>query len=486
MSETTTESIAVSSIRLNPKNFRHRPVESQEESFAALLADQKDRDYLFALATDIAGRGLDPSSLLIVEPVGKHWKVLEGNRRLASLKAMANPDVIPDLSDLTERQMKAYRDKFAKLGTIATLPSDLLCVVTTDKELSDHWITLKHTGVGQHKGAGTVEWDAVGRGRHEQALGSSSGATPTRRRASSEQTDRALALLDALRVQFAGDSELLSQIDRAEKRGTTTLGRLLIRPENQLRLGVEIDDTSGQVRFAVTPDSLRSGILRMLTDLGTPRLNSRSINTQDDVGDYLDRVEEDLPRADDRTATPQPPSAPRGGVTPTGGATGSSTASAARPAPKREKRPSAKPYRGLKLRTARPKTKTVLEEMQALRFDTHSTTCIILNRVLIDLFCADVIEELGAKSSNTLATNLRTCLRLIDTDENVPLKRRKYTAIWNSLDTGTGELSVDSMHLYLHRAAAHGTEQAARVQCENYEPVLAALDARLEAHRAGT
>lgn len=473
MSETTTEPIAVSSILLNPKNFRHDPVESQEECIRELLREPKDRDYMFNLATDIAGRGLDPSSLPIVEPKGKQWRVLEGNRRLACLKAMSNSDTIPDVEGVTERQMKAYRKKFADLGEASALPEDLLCVVTTDKESSDHWITLKHTGVGEHRGAGTVEWDPSGKVRHRNSL----GAGATAGRASSEQSGRAVLLLDALREEFEDDAEVISLVEKAMAKGTSTLGRVLIKPENRLRLGIEIE---GQVvRWTVTPAALRATMIRVLTDLNTPSLNSRTVNTADNVVDYLDRIHDELPRAAERTETPRSPT--RGGGNTSASGTGDAAKEAATRA-RRAKQPPRKPYTGLKLPNASSKTRAVLDEMQKLRFDQHPNTIVILTRVLIDLFCNDVIQELKLKEKSTLADNLRTCLRLIDPDSGVPLKRRAHVAVWNGLETETGELSVESMHLYLHRKAATGTEQVARVQCEHYEKLFTALDAHVTAN----
>jgi hypothetical protein len=474
----STKTIPVSSILLNPKNFRHRAVVSQEECFGELLREKKDRDYLLALATDIAGRGLDPSSLPIVEPSGTQWKVLEGNRRMAALKAMANPDVIPDLDGVGATQLKAYRGRFGKLGAVATLPSDLLVVIEDDRTVADHWITLKHTGVGQHKGAGTVEWDASGRARHEMSL-SGDGDPTGSRGASSEQSGRALRLLDALREEFAGDTELLELIDRAADKGITTLGRLLIHPENRLRLGLEIDGQ--EVKFTVATAALRTTMLRVLTDLGTPKLNSRSVNKAADVLDYLDDIEEALPVAADRTSAPRAPSA--GGGT-TGGESTTSSGSTTPPAKrKREKQPARKPFVGLKLAHASAKTRDVLKELQGFRFADQPNACVILNRVLIDCYIQDVLEAVGKKVDQSPSKNMLTALRLIDPDSGVKANARRYPQLWNAVEKHTGELAIDSMHMYVHRPSFRATENAARIQSEIYQPFLEALDDYVAANR---
>ena len=472
----TTETIPVSSILLNPKNFRHKAVASQEECFRELMKDKKDREYILNLATDIATRGLDPSSLPIVEPSGTQWRVLEGNRRLTALKAMANPDVIPDLPGVAEKALKAYRSKFSQLGAIASLPSELLVVVETDRDVADHWVTLKHTGVGQHKGAGTVEWDASGRARHEMSL----AGAGTGRGASSEQSGRAIRLLDALREEFGGDTELLELVDRAADKGITTLGRLLIRPENRLRLGLDIGDDD--VRFTVSRAALRATMLRVLSDLGTPKLNSRSVNKADDVLDYLDDIAADLPGSADRAPAPRPPSPGSGGSGSGSGSSGggggapSPAPPAPKPSAKREKQPARRPYAGLKLSHASAKTRAVLKEMQELRFDSFPNTCVILNRVLIDCYMQDILEAVGEKVDQSPSKNVLTALRLVDTDAGVKAKDRKLPHLWNAVSTHTGELAVDSMHMYVHRVTFRATGDTGRVQCEHYQPFFEALE----------
>jgi hypothetical protein len=458
------EEVPVSSIVLNPKNFRHDEVTAPEECFTALFGSDKDRTYMLNLATDIAANGLDPSSLPIVEPVSSYWRVLEGNRRVACLKAMSNPSLLP-LEGMTARQANAYRDKFEHLGTVSSLPRKLLCVITDDTARADHWITLKHTGAGQHKGAGTVEWDATGRARHEIAQNAGAGAgAGGGSGASSEQSGRAVRLLDALRAEFDGDNEITSLLDSAKRRGITTLGRVLIRPENRLRLGLQMDGSD--VTFTVSHEALRKAMIKLLSDLGTPNLNSRSINKAADVDDYLDQVEEDLPTAQDRADEPRPPG------------TGSAT-----PAPKKkrkkEPRTEKKPYRQLVLHHGSTKTRAVLGELKKLTFADNTYTCVILNRVLLDLFTQDVLTALGKTPDYSSAKNLRACVELVDPSRQMH-KNRKFPLIHDNLDKHAGPLAIDSMHLYLHRTTTEATHDLPRIQCEYYQPLLEALDDYVE------
>lgn len=456
------EEVPVSSIVLNPKNFRHDEVTAPEECFAALFGTDKDRTYMLNLATDIATNGLDPSSLPIVEPVDSYWRVLEGNRRVACLKVMSNPSLLL-LEDMAARQATAYREKFEHLGTVSSLPRRLLCVITDDTARADHWITLKHTGVGQHKGAGTVEWDPTGRARHEMAQNEGAGGGGTG--ASSEQSGRAVRLLDALRAEFASDNELIELLDGARRRGITTLGRVLIRPENRLLLGLNIE--GADVSFLVSREALRRAMLKLLSDLGTPALNSRSINKAADVDAYLERIDEDLPTADDRADAPRPPGA------------SAAPPPARKKRRKKEPRVERKPYRQLTLAHGSTKTRAVLGEMKKLTFVDNTYTCVILNRVLLDLFTQDVLQAIGKAPNYSSAKNLRACLELVDSARQMH-KDRAFPQIHDALDKHTGALAIDSMHLYLHRTTTEATHDLPRMQCEYYQPLLEALDAYVE------
>lgn len=463
------DEIPVSGIVLNPENFRHRPAVSQEQALGFLFGDDIKRAEMLALATDIAARGLDQSNLLIVEPADGYWRVLEGNRRVAAMKVMANPDLLPDLDGLSDTAMTAYRTKFAELGGSAVLPSSVLCFVTDDRELADHLITLKHTGVGTHKGAGTVLWDSEGRTRHELATSATGGKKAT---AANKQTAAALALLDALEVHFAGDADMAALILAARKKGLTTLGRLLGNAANQLRLGVRVDGTS--VRFGANRPAIRLVMERVLGDLGTPQLNSRTTNKAADVTEYLDRISGDLPAKKDRLTEAEAPTAP------------SPTETSGTSANKKGRRKQApimhRPFVGLDLNHASDKTRSFLAEIKKLRIEDYPYTLACSIRTLIDLYTADVQRVLQPDNvEESPSKRARQCLRLLDPDGTKP-KDRRFPRIGDALADHTGDLSIDTMNGFMHRPHHNPTADTIRKQVAEYQPWLSALDDHVEDH----
>lgn len=94
MPETTVVSPA--NLLIDEENPRiSQPNAGQHKAMQALARHQGQK--LLKLATDIVHYGLNPSELPIVMPFKdelERYVVLEGNRRLAALKALENPELI--------------------------------------------------------------------------------------------------------------------------------------------------------------------------------------------------------------------------------------------------------------------------------------------------------------------------------------------------------------------------------------------------------
>ena len=90
------------------ENYRFEPLSSQKEATDKMVEDQGDK--LYSLVDDIVTNGLSPVDLIIVTPNEDNSKyiVLEGNRRITSLKLLNNPTLVDD-------KYVSLRKKFQKL-----------------------------------------------------------------------------------------------------------------------------------------------------------------------------------------------------------------------------------------------------------------------------------------------------------------------------------------------------------------------------------
>jgi len=140
--------------------------ENQRDAIRAMAEEQGEK--LLNLAEDIVQFQLDPSSLTIVIPADQpsgRYVVVEGNRRLAALKLLHNPDLAKGVWEPRhERRLKALSEKFR-----AAPIKQMRCVVLPDREATSHWIPLRHRG--EQQGRGIVDWDGYMAARYEERRG---------------------------------------------------------------------------------------------------------------------------------------------------------------------------------------------------------------------------------------------------------------------------------------------------------------------------
>lgn len=222
------------------------PNEGQPKALHAIAEETKAK--LLVHATDIAQHGLDPSALLIVEELQgtpQRYRVLEGNRRLAALKILENPELV--VGSVTADTLKKLR----KLNReYLTNPIEYVNCVVMTREESRHWIELRHTG--ENKGAGLVGW------AHDET-------TRYQSRAGGRQSPPHLQALEFL--QRRGD---LSQ-DVRKKLHASTFRRLIDTPAVRSRLGLEVD--RGVLRLLAPAEKVARALMHVVDDLTSGRVS---------------------------------------------------------------------------------------------------------------------------------------------------------------------------------------------------------------------
>jgi len=255
--------IAISNLLIDTNNPRLEEIQSnQQRALCAIAAQQKSK--LVVLAQDIVKHGIDPSNLPVVVPPledSEQYIVLEGNRRIAALKILENPNLIVGSVDnsLTERFRK-LSEKY-----LHSPINHVSCVVVDAKAKANHWIYLRHTG--ENKGAGIVRWG---------------GAETARFRQRSGKKETHLQVLDFL--QNRGE---ISTDDR-KKVPVTSLKRLLSNPYVRTKLG--IDFRAGDIVTRFDGNEVAKGLRRVVKDLSDGVVRTKDIYTRQNRIDYIDRI----------------------------------------------------------------------------------------------------------------------------------------------------------------------------------------------------
>lgn len=254
--------IALSRLRLDALNPRlDDGQQSQRETMSAMLRAQSDK--LVALARDIVKSGLSPLDRFLVvdaDDESGDYVVLEGNRRLASLKLLLNPEFADGA--LGARDLKTIRELSASAQVQAD--SELDCVVVDSRDDAVHWLRLRHGG--QLDGAGTVDWGATERERFESRSG---------RRSPELQL-----------INFAIAHGVLTQ-EEANAVSITNLRRLLSDRHVRETIGVDIDRKAGRITTRYPLAEIAKPTTKLLRDLASDGFRVAKIYTKEDRELYM-------------------------------------------------------------------------------------------------------------------------------------------------------------------------------------------------------
>jgi hypothetical protein len=195
--------IKVAVLHLDEQNPRHEHHQTpSEQDLIADLFKGIDGPKMVKLAEHIAANGMSPTDNIMVIPNGDGtFTVVEGNRRLASVKLLADPTLAPT----------KYAATFNRLKTSSSAPiTHLSAAEFKNRDEAKPWILLRHQG--EAGGASTVDWDSVQQQRFNRKPGS--------------QTALALDVIEALKAAYPSDAKLITDLGKIQKNKTTTLGRL--------------------------------------------------------------------------------------------------------------------------------------------------------------------------------------------------------------------------------------------------------------------
>lgn len=228
-----------------------------------MIEDQGDK--LYSLVDDIVTNGLSPVDLIIVTPNedSNKYVVLEGNRRITSLKLLNNPTLIDDkYSPLRKKFQKLQKEKPNAISEL----KNIACAVFETPTEADIWIKRKHSG--ELNGIGTVTWNAQQKQRFEEKTEGKSSIP--------------LQIITLLKSQ----EEVSDTIkDSLSKLNITNLQRLMSDPYVREHLGLEINN--GILVSKVKVSEVIKGLLKVVTDILNPEFKVSDIYNREKESNIL-------------------------------------------------------------------------------------------------------------------------------------------------------------------------------------------------------
>lgn len=340
----------------NPRLPAHSP--DQPGTIQAMARVQGKN--LAGMAEHLLQFGPSPVDLPIAMPspeVTGSLIVLDGNRRLTTIKSLENPNLIEGA--VPPALLKRIKELSARYQTNPI--RELRCYVVSSRKEADPWIQNRHRGL--RGGSGLHEWDGYVAARYDSLTGDKSVA---------------LQILD-FSVEHANLSEKTVERIRSGKFPVTTLERIAKTPYVRQKLGFDIK--KGDVVSALPASEVVKGFARIVEDVGSGQKTVSDVKKVDQRIKYVDEFPpEDLPDLSKATDKARPVDK--------------------QPPPKRRPRHSPKPRtratlvpNTLALDIEQPRLEAIASELQSLNVDKYPNAAAVMMRVFIELSLDHFLEN---------------------------------------------------------------------------------------------
>lgn len=278
-------SVKAGSLLLDSKNSRI-PAERRSDDQRQLLHELLEREDIRGLASKIAKLGLFPNERLVVMSEGRRYIVLEGNRRLAAIRLLINPDLAP-----TDASVKYFRNLSVK--------TDLPGIGKLDVAVFQNRVAAAPIIAASHIGNPKRRWSSlqqarfylelVEEGQTPAEVAERIGTTPGHVR-EFLRTEK----LYRIASSFEYNNEVRQKIEDP-KFPLTTLARFIESTLGRKFLGIKLDDAYG-FWGVVHPDRFKAVLTRVAEEVATKPGLTRKINDEKDWNTYINKIKPTIPK----------------------------------------------------------------------------------------------------------------------------------------------------------------------------------------------
>lgn len=434
-------SLELDDLLLDLENPRISKADSQRGALQKIIEDQDIK--LAVLAESIVADRLNPMDrwLVIKSPSERgRYIVLEGNRRLATLRILNNPALLKDLEVRAplKRRLQELASEF-DLDTVQ--PID--CFEVADRSEGAPWINQRHTG--ENKGRGIVNWGGVATARFRGR-------------------DPALQALDFVLSRGGLTDEERDSIE--DQFPISTLDRLLSTPAVRKKLGMEISES--KLKTGLPLAEAIKPLRRIVLDLASGAVNVTRIKSKDQQVTYVSKLGKDLPDLSKQS-------------TELTAVEGLEEENLKQPKPKPKPKPKPPAVRktliprDCYLTVSNAKIAEIVKELRTLELDKFPHSISVLFRVFIEQSTDHFLQAAGiALTTTTAAGKKDKSLRAkvgeaIDEMVRRGVTKKDLAGVIKGIDDKNSPLFVDTLHNYVHNRFFSPTERDLKVAWDNSE-----------------
>lgn len=336
-----------------------------------------DNDKALDVARSVATRGYFPNEpLLAIRENGKHV-VVEGNRRLAALKALREPGLLEG----TGRRQVERLSRNMDLSILDEVP----VVIAPGRQATDRLVAGRHVGTSvmawQAENRASFILDKLDEGYDNERLRDELGFDV----ADIQEARQTRAIADMARSIELPD-DVREKVENPRAKLFSTLGRVFDSSVGREYLMVKPDSEHG-LRGETTKKEFVKGLTRLVSDVALGRRNSRTLNNNEDIRKYFESWEPG-----------ELPAKKKGTFVPADVVTGTSVASDAEPKPKRRRtrRTNEKVLpKDFHVRYGSDRLAEIATELSKLSRKDFPNAGAVLLRVFLELAVIDYLKRSG-------------------------------------------------------------------------------------------
>ncbi|MGA7524153.1 MAG: hypothetical protein WBW84_17000 [Acidobacteriaceae bacterium] len=386
------DTFAVTDLLLDPENPRLSEL-GHQASTREIVAELVKHEGVFELSRDIANQGYFPTEILACIEENGVLTVVEGNRRLASLKLLISPELAP----------ADFVPKFRKLSRKATevgITTQVSAVIAPSRSAAAPLIMNRHTQTGIRR------WEPIQQAKYINSLlatgisiaqVSQVTGFPKAQLIQNLRTHNMYEIAARLKL----DEKAAATVRDARKFNISTLERVIGSTKMRGFLGIDFD-AEGNVLGSVHPEDFKKAYRKIVSDITSGEVDTRKLNNDKAIDEYIHRIETVRPK--------------RAGSFTSGSLTGGSevTGAAKKPEEGKGKRGRVSSYlvpKTLKCHLEMPRIREVLRELQHLKVNGFENAVGVLLRIFIEMSVSHYMEETG---------RMKTLVARLDKDNRKP------------------------------------------------------------------